>query len=86
MGAPAEAITLTFPCEPRFVSVVKDAVATAVRNTGRDADPRREHAASAVQDFLETCLAEALQSPIAVRISDTAVHVDVSPRTLDVAL
>ena len=85
MGAPAEAITLTFPCEPRFVSVVKDAVATAVRNTGRDAD-RAESTASAVQYFLETCLAEALQSPIAVRISDTAVHVHVSPRTLDVAL
>ena len=85
MGAPAEAITLTFPCEPRFVSVVKDAVATAVRNTGLDA-ARADAAASAVQSFLETCLAEALQSPIAVRITDTAVHVDVSPRTLDVAL
>ena len=85
MGAPAEAITLTFPCEPRFVSVVKDAVATAVRNTGRDA-AQAETTASAVQHFLETCIAEALQSPIAVRITDTLVHVDVSPRTLDVAL
>lgn len=85
MGAPAEAITLTFPCEPRFVSVVKDAVATAVRNTGLDA-ARAETAASAVESFLETCLAEALRSPIAVRITDTVVHVDVSPRTLDVAL
>ena len=85
MVAHAEAITLTFPCEPRFVSVVKDAVATAVRNTGCDAT-RADSAASAVEHFLETCLAEAILAPIAVRISDTEVHVDVPPRTLSHAL
>ena len=78
-------LTLTFPCEPRFVGVVQDAVATAVRNSGRDAT-RAAAAASAVRHFLETCLAEALRSPIAVRISDTDVHVAVEPRTLEVAL
>ena len=85
MVARAEAITLTFPCEPRFVTVVKDAVATAVRNTGCDAN-RADTTASAVQRFLEACLAEPLRSPIAVRITETEVHVDVQPRTLNLAL
>ena len=85
MVSHAEAITLTFPCEPRFVSVVKDAVATAVRNTGRDAT-RADSAASAVQTFLETCLADAVRAPIAVGISETEVHVDVPPRTLNLTL
>ena len=85
MVARAEAITLTFPCEPRFVTVVKDAVATAVRNTGCDAT-HADTTASAVQRFVETCLADAVRSPIAVRISDTEVHVDVQPRTLNLAL
>ena len=85
MVARAEAITLTFPCELRFVQVVTDAVATAVRNSGRDAS-HADSTASAVQRFLESCLAEALQSPIAVRISDTEIHVDVQPRTLNLAL
>jgi hypothetical protein len=80
-----EAITLTFPCEPRFVTVAKDAVATAVRNAGYD-ESRADTTASAVQRFLETCLAEALRSPIAVRISDSEVHVDVQPRTLSLTL
>ena len=85
MVTPAEAITLTFPCEPRFVTVVRDAVAMAVRNNGRDAS-LADTAASAVQRFIETCLADAVRSPIAVRISDTEVHVDVQPRTLNLAL
>jgi hypothetical protein len=85
MVAPAEAITLTFPCEPRFVTVVKDAVATAVRNSGRDAS-HADSAASAVETFLESCLAEAVRSPIAVRISNSEVRVDVQPRTLSLAL
>ena len=81
----AEAITLSFPCEPRFVTVVKDAVATAVRGTGRDPS-RADSTASAVQTFLETCLADAIRSPIDVRISDTAVQVAVAPRSLRVDL
>ena len=85
MVAHAEDITLTFPCEPRFVTVVKDAVATAVRNTGRDTT-HADHTASAVETFLESCLAEAARSPIAVRISNSEVRVDVQPRTLNLAL
>ena len=85
MVARAEAITLTFPCEPRFVRVVADAVATAVRNSGRDAT-HADTTASAVQSFLESCIAEAVRSPIAVRITDTEIHVDVEPRTLTLAL
>jgi hypothetical protein len=85
MVARTEAITLTFPCEPRFVAVVKDAVATAVRNIGRAAT-QADTTASAVERFLESCLAESVRSPIAVRITNTEVHVDVAPRTLRLAL
>lgn len=82
MAAGAEDLNLTFPGDPRFVTVVKEAVATAVRSTGCDAT-RADRAATAVQQFLESCLADALRSPIAVRISDTAVHVAVQPRTMN---
>jgi hypothetical protein len=79
----ADDINLTFPCESRLLAVVHDAVATAVRNAGRDA-PRADAIASAVQAFLETCLAEAARSPIAVRIDDASVHVTVDAKVLDV--
>jgi hypothetical protein len=85
MAALAEGITLTCPCEPRFVTVVKDAVATAVRSSGGDPG-RADRTASAVAAFLETCLAEAPRAPIDVRISDRTVRVAVASHTLDLDL
>jgi hypothetical protein len=85
MAVHAEGITLICPCEPRFVTLLKDAVATALRNSG--GDPRRaDTTASAVQAFLETCLADATRSPIDIRISDRVVHVAVPPRSLNLEL
>lgn len=76
--------TMTFPCDRRYLTIVGDAVATAV--LGRGFDNQRSAAAVAkVEQFLETCL-EASASVISIELSDTQLMLVGAGRTVTVDL
>lgn len=76
--------TLTFPCDRRYATSVRDAVAAAV--TGHGVDNRRTAVALATVDqFLEGCL-QAASAPISIEISETRMLLASAGRTLTVDL
>lgn len=75
---------LTFPCDRRYVTTVRDAVATAVMGHGFD-NRRTAVALAQVDRFLETCL-QAASSPISIQINETQMLLVSAGRTLTVDL
>jgi hypothetical protein len=75
---------LTFPCDRRYVTTVRDAVATAVMGHGFD-NRRTAVALAKVDQFLEGCL-QAASSPISIEISETQMMLASAGRTLTVDL
>lgn len=72
--------TLTFPCDRRYQTTLRDAVATAVMALGFD--ERRTAAAMAqVDPFLEGCL-QASSPAISIEVNDARLTLQGGDRTL----
>jgi hypothetical protein len=76
--------SLTFPCDPRYLTTVRDAVATAVMGQGFD-NGRTAAALAKVEPFLQGCL-KASNAPISIEVSDTQLMLASADRTLTVDL
>ncbi len=76
--------TLTFPCDRRYQTTVRDAVTTAVMGRGFD-DRRAAAAAAKVERFLEGCL-QADGSAISIEVSETQLTLASAGKTLTVDL
>lgn len=76
--------TLVFPCDPRYQTTVRDAVATAVMGQGFD-NRRTAVALAKVDEFLEGCL-RAASAPISIEVNETQLTLASAGRTLTVDL
>jgi hypothetical protein len=73
---------LTFPCDRRYLTTVRDAVATAVLGQGFD-NGRTAAALTRVDEFLEGCL-QASGSAISIEVSGSTLTLASADRTLTV--
>lgn len=75
---------MTFPCDRRYLTTVRDAVTTAVLGQGLD-NQRTAVAVARVEQFLEACLA-ASASAISIELSETQLMLAGAGQTVTVDL
>ena len=79
------AMTLTFPCDPRFVDALCAAVFMAVTSVG-GSEESGQAAARAVETFVEPDLALPHAPPVVVEVTGTSARMSAGSRQLTVSL
>lgn len=78
-------VTLTFPCDPRFVDTLCAAVSAAVMSAGGSEESGRA-AARAVETFVEPDLAVPQAPPVVVEVTGSWARMSAGSRYLKVNL
>lgn len=78
-------VTLTFPCDARFVGTMRVAVSMAVTSVGCS-EASGEAAADAVEAFVEPHLAAPQAPPVVVEVSGSRARLSAGSRHLTVDL
>ena len=78
-------VTLTFPCDPRFVETLCVAVCTAVMSVG-GSEESGQAAARAVETFVRPDLAVPHAPPVVVEVTGTWARMSAGSRHLTVDL
>jgi hypothetical protein len=78
-------VTLTFPCDLRFVDTMRAAVSTAVTSVGRS-EASGQAMANAVEAFMAPGLAVPHAPPVVVEVTGTRARLSAGSRHLTVDL